>query len=90
MNYTINYPSTGGNNGHIPVHHQAQRIVITPPQGQNAGNMNPPRNQQSFPMMMQVGAANQPVFYTYPTAEVNKSNEGQVIVAPMSPVQNNV
>ena len=105
MNYTINYPS-GGNiqiGNSIPVASQGQRTIVLTPPGQNgsntSGNINNNNNQSSVPIVMQVGNANTPVFYTYLNNEgivnssiQNKTTEvhngiGQVVLSAVSPGQ---
>ena len=92
MNYTINYPQASGSNGQLPVAMHGQRTIVLTSPGQMEHHVNSSLNQQSIPMMMQVAGSSQPIFY-YPTNKclMNKSNgsavPGQVIVAPVSPVQ---
>ena len=102
MNYTINYPQSVGHaqmNTPMSVNsNQGQRAIVLTPNSQGTGNINGGgvNNQQTLPMVMQMGLCNTPVFYTYPNNEgiVNKVHDnsssssglGQVMLAPVSPV----
>ena len=97
MNYTINYPGQSQPGGPLPVVTAGQRAIVltdteTSCNGSNGGQ------QSSYPMMMPIGASNQPVFYTYQTTDgivnaviSNKLNDNsQVVLSPVSPVQGSV
>ena len=122
MNYTINYQTASGSaavpvnnpvtmSTQLPINAPGQRTLVLMQSQQNVGpyvNHGATSNQQTFPMVMQVGTSNPPVFYTYHTSDglqVNsaipsKLNEsgnnssssgvGQVVLSPVSPVQNGV
>ena len=100
MNYAINY--TGGGQPSIPVNQGQRTIVITPPSQsqQMYANSNSSGTNQ-FPVVIQVGSGNPPIFYTYPNSDGlgNKSVEtnssansaiNQVMISPVSPVPNSV
>ena len=96
MNYMINYASTP--TGPVPVNSAGQcTIVLTPPSQSRNGNANSTTNnvQSTFPMMMQVGAANAPqVIYMYQNNDANDSTGStgisQMMLAPVSPVQRGI
>ena len=110
MNYTINYAGSTpvGQVPQIPVCPLGQRtIVLTPPTQQpssNGSNSGSNNQQPSYPLMMQVGGLNAPVFYTYQTPQAGKlsnshanetsssNNSGisQMMLAPVSPSSLNI
>ena len=83
MNYTINYQMASGSaavpvnntvamSTQLPINAQGQRTLVLTQSQQNAGayvNHGATSNQQTFPVVMQVGTSNPPVFYTYHTSD---------------------
>ena len=107
MNYTINYPGGQPHLSTVPVAQGGQRtIVLTTPGQSPAMSVNSSmNNQQSYPVVMQVGGTNTPqMFYTYQNNEnivssPSNSNENinggstgvsQVVLSPVSSLQTGV
>ena len=105
MNYTINYPTTGVSttiSNPVAVQpNQGQRTIVLSPPSANCSTsghtVNKSNSPQSFPMVMQVGSSNTPVFY-YQSNDgiVAKMTEsvnpgiGQLVLSPVSPVQSGI
>ena len=86
MNYTINYPSRGsfvppataqGQSPPVGVNAQGQRTIVlsTPGQACNSNSTNNNATTQQYPMMLQLGSSDTPVFFTYQNS--SKGNDIQ-------------